>query len=449
VSVTLIVRSLLISAGIASIAYGISLALRFVHPADWRSLVTWLAGGVIVHDGVIAPLWLAVWWAIRRSRRTITAAVPIATGVAFTAILLLLSVPVLAPRPSGQYPADNPTLLDRPYALNLSIAIGIVWIILALWIFRRTSRSRLTPEQRYPHQPHQPDQGEQMSTTPPAVGILGGTGFYDFLADDPDALAHDIDTPFGRPSAPPVVGTVAGRRVVFIPRHGRHHEWLPHEVPYRANLWALRSLGVRVIISATAVGSLTPHYGPGTLVVPDQLIDRTSSRPATFVDHAAGLKFHPPIHISFADPYCPRVRESLMSSAEETHDGGTMIVIDGPRFSTRAESRMYATWGADLINMTGQPEATLARELGLCYAALCLVTDLDAGVAPGQGVEAAEVFAEFARNLPRLTDSVRHAVRAVDPAEECSCTPTDHDVDAMVAAITRSHDDSPAVQVVR
>ncbi|MGC5246352.1 S-methyl-5'-thioadenosine phosphorylase [Gordonia sp. DT219] len=281
-------------------------------------------------------------------------------------------------------------------------------------------------------------------TDPDAVGIIGGTGFYDFVEADPAAHPVEIDTPFGAPSAPPVVGTLDGRRVVFLPRHGAHHEYLPHQVPYRANLWALRALGVRAVIAAAAVGSLDPAVGPGALVVPDQLIDRTQGRATTFFDRTStSVREHDPVHIGFADPYCPRLRATLCDprpqvgdSGPQVVDGATMMVIDGPRFSTRAESRMYAAWGASLINMTGQPEASLCRELGICYATLCLVTDLDAGVAPGDGVAAADVFAEFARNLPRLKERVAMAVAGLSSPAGCDCARVNHDVDAMLSTVS-------------
>lgn len=241
-------------------------------------------------------------------------------------------------------------------------------------------------------------------------GVIGGSGFYTFFGDD--ARAVTVDTPYGSPSAPITVGGVGGHEVAFLPRHGRNHEFSPHTVPYRANMWALRSLGVRRIFAPCAVGSLTPQHGPGTVVVPDQLVDRTRSRDDTYFD-AGG------IHVGFADPYCPSLRAAATGRAGVV-DGGTMVVIQGPRFSTRAESRWFADQGFTLVNMTGYPEAVLARELEMCYAAIALVTDLDAGIEAGAGVTAVDVFAEFERNLPSFKELVRAAVEQLP--EERTCT---------------------------
>ena len=244
------------------------------------------------------------------------------------------------------------------------------------------------------------------------VAVIGGTGFYAFLAD---AEEHAVATPYGEPSAPVAVGTVAGRRVAFLPRHGRHHDFPPHLINYRANLWALRSLGVRQVIAPCAVGGLGASVAPGDLVVPDQLVDRTTSRAGSYVEHGA-------THVPFAEPYCPRVCGALVAAAPEVHYGGTMVVIEGPRFSTRAESRWYAAQGGTLINMTGAPEAALARELRMCYAALALVTDMDAGADDGQGVGQAEVFALFRQNLDRLTGLLTATVAALPDPDGCTCS---------------------------
>ncbi|MFW0797237.1 S-methyl-5'-thioadenosine phosphorylase [Gordonia sp. CPCC 205515] len=273
-------------------------------------------------------------------------------------------------------------------------------------------------------------------TSDAAIGIIGGSGFYRWLADsaaDTDLDTRAVTTPFGDPSAEVTVGTVSGRRIVFLPRHGTAHEYLPHEIPYRANLWALRSLGVRAIVAASAVGSLRSDVAPGSIVVPDQLVDRTSGRAQTYFDRtgfAAGMPG--PVHTAFADPYCARLRSALTASGTDVQDGGTMVVIDGPRFSTRAESQWYARQGWSLINMTGHPEAVLARELQMCYATACLVTDLDAGVASGDGVTADEVFARFARHLPELIAVLEESVGHIDPGTTCDCAQADYDVDALL-----------------
>jgi 5'-methylthioadenosine phosphorylase len=243
----------------------------------------------------------------------------------------------------------------------------------------------------------------------PTIAVVGGSGLYSFLDD---AVEVDVSTPYGDPSAAVTVGHVADRGVAFLPRHGRRHEHPPHLVPYRANLWALRALGVRQVLAPCAVGGLREDLGPGTLVVPDQLVDRTS-RVQTYVDAGAA-------HVPFADPYCPDLRSALVGTTGAV-DGGTMVVVEGPRFSTRAESRWFAAQGWSLVNMTGHPEAVLARELGLCYATVALVTDLDAGVGPDHAVDQAQVFEVFARNLDRLTTLLTDTVRTLPPVAGCGC----------------------------
>ncbi len=247
------------------------------------------------------------------------------------------------------------------------------------------------------------------------VGVIGGSGFYDFLDD---AEECQVDTPFGPPSAPLTLGTVAGRRVAFVPRHGRDHRFPPHLIPYRANLWALRSAGVRQVLAPCAVGGLQPALGPGTLVVPDQLVDRTSGREQTFHDTGA-------VHVPFADPYCPVGREAVTRRARdagwELAPAGTMVVIDGPRFSTRAESQAYGRAGWDVVNMTGQPEAVLARELALCYTSIALVTDLDAGVEAAAAVTAPEVFRVFASSIDRLRALLADVVPDLPTERHCPC----------------------------
>jgi 5'-methylthioadenosine phosphorylase len=255
-----------------------------------------------------------------------------------------------------------------------------------------------------------------MAETPRAeIGVIGGSGFYSFLTDIEEVT---VETPYGAPSDPIAIGELAGRRVAFVPRHGRDHRYPPHRIPYRANLWALRSLGVGQVLAPSAVGSLTPKYGPGTLAVPDQLVDRTSGRTQTFYEEGAA------VHLSFADPYCPVGRKTVVSTAAadwQPVDGGTLVVIEGPRFSTRAESQWYAGQGWTLVGMTGHPEAVLARELALCYTSVCLVTDLDAGVEEGQGVTHEEVLKVFAANIDRLRDLIGVVVENLPATRECPC----------------------------
>jgi len=251
-------------------------------------------------------------------------------------------------------------------------------------------------------------------TSSPDLAVIGGTGLYTFL-DDPEQV--EVETPYGKPSAPISVGTIeGGRRVAFLPRHGVNHDFPAHMVNYRANLWALRSIGVRQILAPCAVGGLKVELGPGSFVIPDQLVDRTSDRIQTFYDAGA-------CHIAFADPYCNRLRGALLEglAGEDPQDGGTMVVIDGPRFSTRAESRWYGAQGWSVIGMTSHPEAVLARELALCYATVALVTDHDAGVDEETAVNQADVFAVFAKYTERLRIALRSVAASVESDVDCSC----------------------------
>lgn len=209
--------------------------------------------------------------------------------------------------------------------------------------------------------------------------------------------------------------------MAFLPRHGTDHRFPPHRVNYRANLWALRSLGVRQVLGPGAVGSMHPGLGPGYLVIPDQVIDRTWGREHTVFDQEG-----PAVHVSFADPYCPQGRQAVLTAAESVQwparDGGTLIVVNGPRFSSRAESHWHAAIGADVIGMTGMPEASIARGLALCYTSACVVTDLDAGVVDGSGVTQAEVMEVFAASVERLKSLLVEAIAALPShGSDCSC----------------------------
>ena len=229
-------------------------------------------------------------------------------------------------------------------------------------------------------------------------------------------------TPYGPPAAPVAVGHVGGRSVAFLPRHGVAHEWPPHRVNYRANLWALREVGVRRVIAPCAVGSLRPDVQPGDVVVLDQLVDRTRGRPDTYLDGPiAG-------HVSFADPYCPELGAVLAGAAEATgcrvHRGGTVVVVQGPRFSTRAESRWFRSLGWDVVNMTQYPEAYLARELGMCYAGLAVVTDYDTGVEGDESVPPVSlgtVLAVLAANVDATRHLLDAAVPAIPDPAGCGC----------------------------
>lgn len=242
------------------------------------------------------------------------------------------------------------------------------------------------------------------------VAIIGGSGLYDFFADSSRTV---VDTPYGAPSGPISIGSLDDRSVAFLPRHGDGHAYPPHAINYRANLWALASLGVKQILAPCAVGGLTAKLETGALVAPDQVVDRTTSRVSTFVTSGA-------LHAPFADPYCARLRGALARQSNVVR-GGTMVVIEGPRFSSRAESRAYAAAGWELINMTGCPEAALARELGICYQPLALITDLDAGLAEGEGVHTEDVLALFAANLPALRRALVTWLGDLPDATDCDC----------------------------
>jgi 5'-methylthioadenosine phosphorylase len=257
------------------------------------------------------------------------------------------------------------------------------------------------------------------------IGVIGGSGLYALLEDATDV---EVPTPYGPPSDPIVTATVEGTAIAFLPRHGRDHRFPPHRVPYRANIWALRALGVTQILAPCAVGSLRAELGPGDLVVPDQLIDRTTRRETTFYDEGA-------VHVPFAEPYCPRGRRTAVNRAEAAGwtvtGNGTMIVVEGPRFSTRAESRFNAGIGGTIVNMTGMPEAALARELGLCYTALALVTDRDAGLDEDDAVRMADVFTVFRQATDRLRGLLVDIARSLTSDRDCPCP---HALDGTPAA---------------
>lgn len=230
------------------------------------------------------------------------------------------------------------------------------------------------------------------------IGVFGGSGFYTLLDDVREAK---IDTPYGPPSDSFFLATVSGRRVAFLPRHGRRHTIPPHRVNYRANVWAMRSLGVKAVISPCAAGSLQLHVEPGHFVVSDQFVDRTSGRADTFFDGPIVT------HVSSAEIYDPELRRIALEVIREhgitVHDGGTVVVIQGPRFSTRAESKWFSDAGWEVINMTQYPEAYLCRELGMAVVNIALITDYDAGVLEGtEAVTAHDVLAVFEQNAERI-----------------------------------------------
>lgn len=255
-----------------------------------------------------------------------------------------------------------------------------------------------------------------MASSASPVGIIGGSGLYSLLDD---AERVPVSTPFGDPSDPPLVGRLGTRQVVFLPRHGADHRFPPHRVNYRANLWAMRALGVRRILAPSAVGALRPDLAPGTLVVPDQVVDATWGRASTFYDDVGTV-----VHVGLADPYCAQGRRAIVALPDPVMpvvDGGTMVAIQGPRFSTRAESRRNAAAGGDVVGMTGMPEAALARELALCYTSLAVVTDADAGIEASDAVSHQAVLAEFARSVDRLRMLLQQLVDALPHEDECTC----------------------------
>jgi len=248
-----------------------------------------------------------------------------------------------------------------------------------------------------------------------AIGIIGGSGLYDMTALT-DRQEITLDTPFGAPSDALLVGSLGGKRVAFLPRHGRGHRLTPSEVPYRANIHALKQLGVRFVVGVTAVGSLREELVPGHFVVPNQVIDRTKGiRPATFFGDGVVA------HVGFADPVCPHLAEIVAAAAREhsgttVHAGGIYCCMEGPQFSTRAESELYRSWGCSIIGMTLLPEAKLAREAEIAYASLSLVTDYDCWHPDHDSVTVAMVVETIQRNVAAAQKTVAAAVAMIDPA---------------------------------
>jgi 5'-methylthioadenosine phosphorylase len=248
------------------------------------------------------------------------------------------------------------------------------------------------------------------------IGVFGGSGFYSFLEG---AEEVEVETPYGKPSAPLVVGSIGGKRVAFLPRHGREHQFPPAQINYRANVWAMRELGVRRLIGPNASGALKPQLELGEFVICDQFVDRTTGRADTFYEGPQTT------HVSAADPYCPDLRRILLETAGElgikAREGGTVVVIQGPRFSTRAESKWFQAMGWDMINMTAYPEGYLARELELCYANISMVTDHDVGVDGSEPVSHQTVLEVFERNNERLRELLLAAIPKIGPQPEDIC----------------------------
>ena len=250
------------------------------------------------------------------------------------------------------------------------------------------------------------------------IGVFGGSGFYSLLEN---AREITVETPYGAPSDKLALGEVAGKRVAFLPRHGKAHQYPPHEINFRANLWAMRGLGVTRIIGPTACGSLKADVRPGDMVVADQIVDRTTGRKDTFYDGPITT------HVSFADPYCPQLRPiaiaALLAGDIRTHERGTVVVIQGPRFSTRAESKWFQQAGWEVINMTQYPECYLARELQICYVNISLITDYDVGL---EGLDVEPVSHEhvmriFAGNNERVKSAIFRIIEAIPAERSCNC----------------------------
>jgi len=251
------------------------------------------------------------------------------------------------------------------------------------------------------------------------VGVYGGSGFYSFLDNVKEI---EIETPYGKPSDKIALAEIEGKRVAFLPRHGKQHTYPPHLIPYRANIEAMRKLGVKKIIGPTASGSLQPHIKPGDFVICDQFIDKTWGREHTFVEWPVTK------HISAAEPYCPDLRNLAIETCKEVgvnvHERGTVVVIQGPRFSTKAESRWFSKMGWEVINMTQYPECYLAREIGICYVNISLITDYDAGLEGNdliKPVTEEEVLKVFNENNDKLRTVLVEMIKKMDTEQNCNC----------------------------
>lgn len=250
------------------------------------------------------------------------------------------------------------------------------------------------------------------------IGVIGGTGLYD-IEGLTDIEEVDIETPFGKPSDTIIIGRLEGVGIAFLPRHGRGHRISPTEVPSRANIYALKSLGVEHIIAICSAGSFKKEIKPGDLLIPDQLIDRTRNRVNSFFGEGIVA------HIAFAEPFCPVLSQLLYQSAKESgasaHPKGTLVVMEGPAFSTRAESRLYRSWGADIIGMTALPEAKLAREAEICYAVIGCVTDYDSWWQPGEPVTVDMILNTQHQNIDTAKKIIKLAVSQIPERHDCAC----------------------------
>lgn len=270
------------------------------------------------------------------------------------------------------------------------------------------------------------------------LAVIGGSGVYEMeRLTNVEELA--LNTPFGSPSDTINVGTLAGTRIAFLPRHGRGHRLTPSEVPYRANIWALKSLGVERIISISACGSMKEKYEPRHVVIPDQIYDNTKSRDYSFFGD--GLV----AHIGIAEPFCPHLRQVLFQAVQAAggtvHFGGTFITIEGPRFSTRGESEIYRSWGIDIIGMTAVPEAQLAREAEICYATMAHVTDYDVWHEEEEAVNVQMLIDNLMANAALSKETIAQLVPLLGEERPCDCGQT------LSAAIITQRDRIPAVKI--
>jgi len=251
------------------------------------------------------------------------------------------------------------------------------------------------------------------------IGVIGGTGLYD-IEGMTEIEEVDIDTPFGKPSDAITIGKLGGVGIAFLPRHGKGHRIMPTEIPSRANIYALKWLGVEHIIAINSAGSFKQEIKPGDLVIPDQIIDRTRSRVNTFFGEGIVA------HIPFANPFCPRLSQILFEAAQEVgasvHNGGTYVVMEGPAFSTRAESRLYRSWEADIIGMTALPEAKLAREAEICYASIACVSDYDSWHERGEPVRVDVILDTLHRNIDTTKRIIKLAVTKMPKQRDCECS---------------------------
>ena len=250
------------------------------------------------------------------------------------------------------------------------------------------------------------------------IAVIGGSGLYK-MKELTDIEEVDIDTPFGKPSAPITIGRLEGVGIAFLPRHGRGHRISPTEVPYRANIYALKSLGVELIIAINTAGSFKLEIKPGDLVIPDQLIDRTRNRANSFFGE--GIV----VHIPFAEPFCPVLSQIVFEAAREAgasvHSKGTYVAMEGPAFSTKAESRLYRSWGADIIGMTALPEAKLAREAEICYAIIAGVTDYDSWQERSQPITVDVILDILRQNTDTIRKIIKLAVARIPDKRDCDC----------------------------